>query len=45
MAVVSFSIQVVWIYLSQRRGAGEGGQRHQHNIKAVDTNLLMTPKI
>ena len=30
MAVVSFSMQVVWMYLSQRRGGG--GQRHQHNI-------------
>ena len=31
IAVVSFSMQVVWMYLSQRRGGG-GGQRHQHNI-------------
>ena len=34
IAVVSFSMQVVWIYLSQRRGGG-GGQRHQHNISPV----------
>ena len=25
MAVVSFSMQVVWKYLSQRRGGGGGG--------------------